>query len=621
MEDPIYDTIDEDEYESLVAKRREEVKGFIVDDDGIGYGDEGQEEDWTQAGGPPLSDESEGESERPKKKKTDKKETITKKPSALSAAAALMGKQRISSMFTSSVFKKNRDDKVKNLSCESIVDDVIAEFAPDEADRERRRRGHVNLAVPVKREPTCSVASVKNENLPTEGVNSMGRSEIRLANETNNPIVRPETSNDHTHGEPLFSNVQESGKIEERDSSGECENGKDLNTEMSNESVVKLCDSSVKKSEIEDGLLNGVEMKAEPGFKKKFFTLNAKIEEEKDLALSATAGWQAVRSMGNGGIDCNGAEVNPTDEKSDFELDSDGSLPFYILDAHEEFYGANPGNLYLFGKVKVGRTYHSCCVVVKNMQRCVYAIPIGSLFENDTIVKLEKDAGESRISPTTFRTKLHEMASELKTEITKQLLERNVSSFSMAPVKRNYAFERSDIPLGENYILKINYPFKDPPLPTDLKGVTFCALLGTHCSALELFLIKRKIKGPSWLSVSKFSSCPAPQRVSWCKFEVTVDCPKDIQVSTSSKNSAEIPPVVVTALNLKTFINEKQKVNEIVSASAICCHKAKCDGFPPDQTGRQLVLNFEYAYCCLYVVYLIDVVLLPLLVYMPTCIQ
>ncbi|KAI8029265.1 DNA polymerase alpha catalytic subunit [Camellia lanceoleosa] len=234
------------------------------------------------------------------------------------------------------------------------------------------------------------------------------------------------------------------------------------------------------------------------------------------------------------------------------------------------------GNLYLFGKVKTGSTYSSCCVIVKNMQRCAYAIPNASLFHNEIIMKLEKDAEESRISPTAFRAKLQEIASGLKTEIAKQLLDRNVSSFSMAPVKRKYAFELSDIPSGENYVLKINYPFKDPPLPSDLKGELFSALLGTHNSALELFLVKRKIKGPSWLSVSKFSTCPA-QRVSWCKFEVIVDCPKDIQVSTSSKNVAEIPPVVVTAINMKTIVNEKQNVNEIVSASIICCHKAKID--------------------------------------------
>ncbi|KAL6536824.1 hypothetical protein OROHE_012408 [Orobanche hederae] len=56
---------------------------------------------------------------------------------------------------------------------------------------------------------------------------------------------------------------------------------------------------------------------------------------------------------------------------------------------------------------------------------------------------------------------------------------------------------------------------------------------------------------------------------------VMVDFSKDIQVSTSSKSISEIPPVVVTAINLKTIINEKHNVNEIVSASVIYCHKAK----------------------------------------------
>ncbi|KAL6569110.1 hypothetical protein OROHE_003391 [Orobanche hederae] len=57
--------------------------------------------------------------------------------------------------------------------------------------------------------------------------------------------------------------------------------------------------------------------------------------------------------------------------------------------------------------------------------------------------------------------------------------------------------------------------------------------------------------------------------------QVMVDFSKDIQVSTSSKSISEIPPVVVTAINLKTIINEKHNVNEIVSTSVICCHKAK----------------------------------------------
>ncbi|KAL6339038.1 hypothetical protein AAG906_024189 [Vitis piasezkii] len=593
VEDPIYDTVDEDEYDKLVAKRREEFRGFIVDDNGSGYGDEGQEEDWSLAGVPPSSDESDGEAERPKKKKTEKKDPPPKKPSPLSAAAAMMGKQRLSSMFTSSVFKKSRDDKVKGLSCDSIVDDVIAEFAPDEADRERRRRGQSGLVsggrnfVPgttIKME--ISPISIRPE--PTKVTIADGDSVSSLMQNGNmvegKGVVK----------ESKDANDLNCGLGDRRDFLEETKDGKDLNSKMDAESIVQSHDPLTKVDAVEETVPDAVEDKSEQAVKRKeVHSLNAKIKEEKDLTLSAaTAGWQAVRNGGNPSAGYEGEVVNPSlncEEKADFLLDSDGSLPFYILDAHEEFYGANMGNLYLFGKVKAGSAYHSCCVVVKNMERCVYAIPNDSVFGNDEIMRLEKDVEASRVSPAALRTKLQDVASGLKNEIAKQLLNLNVSTFSMTPVKRSYAFERADIPVGENYVLKINYPFKDPPLPADLKGEAFCALLGTHCSALELFLIKRKIMGPSWLSISKFSSRPAPERVSWCKFEVTVDCPKE---ASSSKNIAEIPPVVVTAINLKTIINEKQNVNEIVSASVICCHKVKIDSpMLPSEWKRPGVLS------------------------------
>ncbi|CAI9754278.1 unnamed protein product [Fraxinus pennsylvanica] len=609
VDQPIYDTVDEDEYEALVAKRREEVKGFIIDDNGLGYGDEGQEEDWSLAGVPLSSEESEGESERPKRKKNsnnlEKKEReITKKPSALQSAAALMGRQRISNMFTSSVFKKNREDnKATTLSCDSIVDEVIAEFAPDENDREKRRRGNLNNLrnfVPGN----LNDASVKLEKTVMDGVNLSVSDEIQEIN--------------FGGSQSLFHLKQgESMMGKEKVMPKETEEGRTLCNE-SKEEGKENNESSDNKNRNEDSLLNRVEVKESAvEEEKKVFSLNAKIEESKDLDLSATLGWQAVRSAGEFVVaDENGPnQSSSNEEKTDFEVDSKGSLPFYILDAHEEIYGANAGNIYLFGKVKAGGTYQSCCVVVKNMQRCVYAFPTVPFLHNDTIAKLERDVEESQMSlkafketmkrekdgeksrmsstdykdkiaklerdveesQTTLCTQLHEMALAVKSEMAKQLVDRNVSSFSMAPVKRNYAFERTDIPHGKNYVLKINYPFKDPVLPSDLKGDHFYTLLGTHSSALELFLVKRKVKGPSWLSISKFSSCPAPQRVSWCKFEITVDCPKDIKDPTSSTYTSEIPPVVVTAINLKTIINDKQNVNEIVSASVICCHKAKID--------------------------------------------
>ncbi|KAM6564315.1 hypothetical protein CsatB_024313 [Cannabis sativa] len=569
MENPIYDMVDEDEYDALVAKRKEEVRGFIIDDDGLGYGDEGEEEDWSQAG-LLSSDESGGESERPKRKKVEKKEPRPKKPSSssasLSAAAAMMGKQRLSSMFTSSVFKKNKDDKGKVVSSDSIVDDVIAEFAPDEADRERRRRVHC-APLPASKSSISANLNVKSEKVSNVGIDLLARPEFSRVDRNGDSEPGSDVGNDDS----VLSYDEVCEEVKEKDSVME------LDEELGQAPCFQSSDSAEKGGGIEEKAVNVVEAKVEPAAKE-VFTLNAKAKEERDPAFSATAGWKAVRNgeIGNTGgvVEGNGSI---SEENLDFDLDSDGSIPFYIIDAHEEFYGANMGTLYLFGKVKAGTAYHSCCVVVKNLQRCVYAIPHQSSFNADELTKLEKDAEESRISPADFRKKLQGVASGLKNDVAKHLLDLNVSNFSMAPVKRKYAFERSDIPVGESYVLKINYPFKDPPLPSDLKGETFCALLGTHNSALELFLVKRKIKGPSWLSIAKFSTCQAPQRVSWCKFEVIVDSPKDIGVSNSSKISGEIPPVVVTAINLKTIINEKQNINEIISASVICCNRAKID--------------------------------------------
>ncbi|XP_010912024.2 DNA polymerase alpha catalytic subunit [Elaeis guineensis] len=567
MEAPIYDTIAEEDYAALVARRREASRGFIVDDDGLGYTDEGQEEDWSHPSFPESDDEglTDGDEERPKKRKAAaKKDPAPKKapPSSLSAAAALMGKQRLSSMFTSSVFKKIDRGKGSSLSSDSIVDDVIAEFAPDEADREaRRRRASVTGGIHGSRGSATPlpVIQIKSDAQSTSDDRAV---EVGL----------PESAN------LAVSNAESGICFQENGNLGDIEDvAVEVKEEVVLDSRVELVNNGgldVVKSDA-NGLLKAEVKKSEKGS-----ALNAKIKVEGDnTVMNATAGWKAVCGEDeNAGSEGGATESNQNvDEKSEFMLDSDGSLPFYIIDAYEEPFGANLGTIYLFGKVKAGNAYHSCCVVVKNMQRCVYAIPDDSVFQGNAIAEIERNTKDSRVSATACRATLQEMASGLKNEIAKRLMDLNVSTFSMTPVKRSYAFERSDIPFGEQYVLKINYPFKDPPLPADLKGEHFLALLGTHSSALELFLIKRKIKGPSWLSITKFVSCPPTQRVSWCKFEITIDCPKDISVSTS-KILLEIPPVIVAAINLKTIINEKRNTNEIVSASVICCHKAKIDG-------------------------------------------
>lgn len=333
LENPIYDTVPEEEYNALVAKRREQAQSFIVDDDGLGYGDEGEEEDWSKAGFTLSSDESDGESERPKRKKVEKKDPQTKRTSSssasLSAAATMMGANRLSSMFTSSVFKKSRDDK----ACDSIVDDVIAEFAPDETDRQRRRRVQLN--------------SVPSESAASEV-----------------PRINNGFSDKSSIIEACTVAIGDAESIRVVKNNG-CDLGLEKNCETDKENVLSIEDgkASIEQLQpndcssngdlVEEKVVKDIELEAEPVAKKEVFTFNAKVKgEEENAALSATAGWQAVKSGGGDAIVANtkGASSH-SGQHSEFNLEADGSLPFYILDAYEEFKGANTGTLYLFGKV------------------------------------------------------------------------------------------------------------------------------------------------------------------------------------------------------------------------------------------------------------------------------
>lgn len=56
------------------------------------------------------------------------------------------------------------------------------------------------------------------------------------------------------------------------------------------------------------------------------------------------------------------------------EVDGEQIMLFYWIDAYEE--PNLPGTVFLFGKVGVADdAFVSCCVMVKNIQRCLYLLP------------------------------------------------------------------------------------------------------------------------------------------------------------------------------------------------------------------------------------------------------
>ncbi|PNX97028.1 DNA polymerase alpha catalytic subunit-like protein, partial [Trifolium pratense] len=328
LENPIYDTIPEEEYNALVASRRDQARSFIVDDEGIGYGDEGEEEDWSKAGFSLSDDESEGESEKPKRKKDNSQ---TKRPSSsaakLSAAAAMMGGQRVSSMFTSAVFKKSRDDK----ACESLVDEVLKEFAPDETDKLSRRKVQSNSS-----SVSNDAVQIKHS---AESVRGSLHQNFVISN-VDTESVKVNKDNGSRLG------LEQKCEVEVNESLGNDEGQMVVESnDWSSPSNGDLVEEKVAKAK-ED------EMGAKPVIKKEGFTLNAKVNQEVvDPKSYATAGWKAARSGAGGCGETNVADSNSNNQQnSEFNLEPEGSLPFYIIDAYEEYYGANMGTLYLFGK-------------------------------------------------------------------------------------------------------------------------------------------------------------------------------------------------------------------------------------------------------------------------------
>jgi DNA polymerase alpha subunit A len=78
----------------------------------------------------------------------------------------------------------------------------------------------------------------------------------------------------------------------------------------------------------------------------------------------------------------------------------------------------------------------------------------------------------------------------------------------MLVVSRKYAFELADVPAESDY-LKVVYPFSEAELPLDPKGRTFSHIFGTKTRALEMFLLKSKLMGPSWIKINNPTSSGA----------------------------------------------------------------------------------------------------------------
>lgn len=237
---------------------------------------------------------------------------------------------------------------------------------------------------------------------------------------------------------------------------------------------------------------------------------------------------------------------------------------FYWFDAKEQSYqlSVDPGAIFLFGKIysKEKKAFLSCCLRVRNAERVVFALP----------------------KPGSTDT-------EVVQEVNELCRAQGILKRRMKFVDRFYGFEEECIPHEKARWLKVRYPGSLAPFSSKGPWKHINAVLGSSASLLELFLLKRKMKGPGFLQVKEKTAVEPGRNVSHCDYEYYVDSPKLIQVDSSQVSS---PPFTIASIQLHAQLDSHGGDNEILLAS-LAVYKDVAIDHPLPQAPTELLTGIR----------------------------
>ena len=227
--------------------------------------------------------------------------------------------------------------------------------------------------------------------------------------------------------------------------------------------------------------------------------------------------------------------------------ENDGKyLNFYWIDIYEDF--TQPVTVYLFGKVYVQKIekFLSCCLICKNVEHKIFVYP-RTHFKSDPSATVTMD--------------------DVENEIRSVLLNYRIKNFRSKTSVKNYAFEK-DIVTRTEYLEILFAPSSKHYFPTDLNGETFGHVFNYNQSSLERFIIDLKLKGPCWLKIKNPEIVTSP--ISWCKFEYAIEKPFiQVQLHRDENLLSKEVPLSFMTLSLKTYLNPKTNLNEIIAISCL----------------------------------------------------
>lgn len=268
-----------------------------------------------------------------------------------------------------------------------------------------------------------------------------------------------------------------------------------------------------------------------------------------------------------------------------------GGIAFYFLDARDD--PVRHGSVFLFGKVfhDQQRRFMSCALRVEGLTRQAFVLPRPGSSAGDTVKEMIGLARAAGIQ----------------------------SQLSFRPVQRWYGFEEPGVDRGASQFLKLRWSAADPPLGvpdhSSCSGLTHVAkVFGDKRSFLEMLLLKRRVKGPMWLSVATEALRPvgSADLVTWATVELRVQAVagKAGYKHISPVNESSVPPppsepprLLVASLTLVTAIVETRtpglrggkgtvtKANEVFGVSVLVN-----EGVSPEEAPAETVVKGRYAF-------------------------
>ncbi|KAL3140238.1 hypothetical protein ABBQ38_004512 [Trebouxia sp. C0009 RCD-2024] len=128
-EEAVYDEVQEQDYAQLVQDRREQAGDFIVDDDGMGYADIGEEEDWGRSDQKAAKVTGDHFTSRKQKDGSTAEQRGSKRKSAEPDPKA---KQRMQGMFKRAPARAVQRSSATDQSSEDLLSDILGSIGGDE---------------------------------------------------------------------------------------------------------------------------------------------------------------------------------------------------------------------------------------------------------------------------------------------------------------------------------------------------------------------------------------------------------------------------------------------------------------------------------------------------------